>query len=638
MRSMNLGSFLVAGAVSLSAACGDSTAVTMGESQTGSGSTGSDTNPPTEGSADTTAGSNSATESGSGSMSDSQTTSPTSGSPTSDPTGSPTSDPSGDPTGDTTSDTTGQVTGTTGTTGTTGDSTGASTGSESGTTGDETTGGVLGPCDKGNKWTVDADFDKGIFNNINHDDPNNDQLQITIDGVTAPQPYMFAAQTYEGWLLKIDTITGKQTGRYETVRKADCPNCNANRTTWYPSRVVVDLEGDVYVANRAFGNQGSMTKIAGGLSGCTDRNKNGTIETSNDANKDGIIDVNSPAEFFGQNDECVLYTVAVGANDTYPRALTIDGKGNAYVGTYQDKKAYKLDLTQNPPVVTKTYNLPSTPYGFVVRGDYLYASALGQPVMRVDLLTSMVTTMNAPGNYGIAVDANGIGWFGGSGLQRCDFTKGGNCEGKGGGGMNGTAVDGDGQIWAASGNTVYKFSNSGAQLGTLNIPSAYGVAIGHDSKPRVLSGTAAHEIDPGPVGMPPAGFKTYNTGIVGNSGIYNYTYTDFTGFGALNVTIKKGEWTVVHDSGDDNSQWVQIAYNTEKEAKIPAGTTIGFQMRAAVLKADLAATPWTDVVDGVPEKFQTGRFVEVRARLLILEDDVDESPVLSDVCVIKEGD
>jgi hypothetical protein len=94
--------------------------------------------------------------------------------------------------------------------------------------------------------------------------------------------------------------------------------------------VVVDLEGDMYVANRAFGNQGSITKIAGALSGCIDRNKNGTIETSNDANNDGIIDVNSPAEFFGQNDECVLYTVAVGANDTYPRALTIDGKGNAY--------------------------------------------------------------------------------------------------------------------------------------------------------------------------------------------------------------------------------------------------------------------------------------------------------------------
>ncbi|MBK7829689.1 hypothetical protein [Nannocystis sp.] len=634
MRSMNLGGWLVVGAVSLSGACGDSTNTTVGESQTGS-STGGDTNTPTGSGADTTSGSNSATETGgSNSATDSATTSPTSGSPTS----SPTSDPTGDPTGNTTGDPTGN------TTSTSGDSTGPVSASDT-TTGDTTSGSTtndtgvpLGPCDKGNKWTVDAEFDQGIFNNINHDAPNNDQLQITIDGFSAPKPYMFAAQTSDGWLLKLDTVTGKQLARYETVRKVDCPSCDANRNTWYPSRVVVDLEGDVYVANRAFGYQGSVTKIAGGDSGCNDRNKNGSIETSNDANNDGIIDVNSPAEFFGQNDECVLYTIPVGVSDTYPRALTIDGKGNAYVGTYQDMKAYKLDVTQTPPKVTKTISLPSTPYGFNVRGDYLYASALGQPVMRVDLLTDTVKTMNAPGNYGIAVDQNGIAWFGGSGLQRCDFEIGGNCENKGGGGMNGVSVDADGQLWGASGGTLYKFSNAGTQLGTLNIPNTYGVAIGHDGKPRVLSAYAAHEIDPGPVGGAPVGYKTYNTGIIGNPNIYNYTYTDFTGFGALNVTIKKGEWTVIHDSKDDNAQWVEIVYNTEKEAKIPVGTTISFQMRAAVLKADLAATPWTDVTDGVPEKFQTGRFVEIRARLLILQDDLEESPVLSDVCVVKEGD
>jgi hypothetical protein len=47
--------------------------------------------------------------------------------------------------------------------------------------------------------------------------------------------------------------------------------------------------------------------------------------------------------------------------------------------------------------------------------------------MRVDLLTSS-SHHERPGNYGITVDQNGIGWFGGNGLQRCDFEKGGNCE------------------------------------------------------------------------------------------------------------------------------------------------------------------------------------------------------------------
>ena len=79
-------------------------------------------------------------------------------------------------------------------------------------------------------------------------------------------------------------------------------------------------------------------------------------------------------------------------------------------------------------------------------------------------------------------------------------------------------------------------------------------------------------------------------------------------------------------------------YNTEKQGKIPAGTSITFQMRAADVKADLEATPWIAVVDGVPDQFPTGRFVEIRARLLITQDDLEESPVLSDVCVIKEGE
>ena len=61
-------------------------------------------------------------------------------------------------------------------------------------------------------------------------------------------------------------------------------------------------------------------------------------------------------------------------------------------------------------------------------------------------------------------------------------------------------------------------------------------------------------------------------------------------------------------------------------------------MRAADVKADLEATPWVAVVDGVPEQFPSGRYVEIRARLLISQEDVDESPVLSDVCVIKEGE
>lgn len=612
-------------------ACGDSTITTA--SGTGTGSTSASTG--TGNGPGTTPTTGSGTDH-SGSMSDSDSNS--TGSTTAvNPTTGPTTDPT------TETSTTGTATETGSTSvgpGTNTDGTSTSGSSSSGSSTGNDTGVQPGECAGSNNYTLDAHFDKGALNNVNHDAPNNDQLQITVDGVSLPKPYMFLAHTYDGLMLKLDTATGKQLARYDSTLLSGCPACPASKTSWYPSRVVVDFDGDVYVANRAFGVQGALTKIAGTIGNCVDRNGNGTIETSSDVNGDGIIDHNSAAEFKGQGDECILWSLPVAEPNALLRALTIDGKGNAYVGTYNTLKGYKIDITQNPPKITATFNIPSTAYGFVVRGDYLYQSALGSPVGRIDLANNyQATTMNAPGNYGIAVDQNGIGWFGGSGLQRCDFTKGGNCENKGGSSMNGVAVDGAGQVWGCSGNTVYKFANDGTMLGTAFAPSAYGIAIGHDGDPRVIGFDAAYRIEAGKEGMPPGPVTTYNTGYLGGAKPFNYTYSDFTGFGALNVTVRKGEWTVVHDGVDDNSLWLKVAWNLEKEGKVPPGTKITFQVRAALTKADLALKPWTGVKDNFEiDGYVEGRFLEVRARLIIEDEMLEESPVLSDVCLIREGE
>lgn len=626
MQITTMKRWVMAGMVTIAGACGDSTSATVSQSGSGSDSTGA-TGSPTEATVtdSTTKGSDSdsVTE---GSNSESQTMGTTSSptEPTTDAaTGTSTTAPGTDSTPPQTD------------TGTTEPVVETTAGTTGGTT-EGTTGEPLGPCGKDPVWTLDGEFDKGILNNVNHDAPNGDQLQITVDGVSAPKPYMFVAQTNVGWILKIDTVTGKQLARYASLRLVDCPTCNPEPTTWYPSRISIDFDGDMYVANRAFGYQGSITKIAGGESSCIDRNNNGTIETSSDVNKDGIIDVDSPAEYKGQDDECVLYSLAVGANDTYPRALTLDGQGSAYVGTYQDQKAYKYDITQTPPKLLKSYDLPSTPYGFVVRGNYLYSSALGQPVMRLDLTDDSVETMQADGNYGITVDQNGIAFFGGNGLQRCDFEVGGVCESKGGDYMSGVAIDKEGQVWAASSEIVYKFDNNGAMLGTAPASGAYGVAIGHDGDPRVIGYNAAYRVAAGPKGGPPGAVTPYYTGLVGNALVDNYTYTDFTGFGAQNVTVKKGEWTIKHDGGSDDQQWTQVLFNLEPQGKIPEGTSITFQLRAANLEADLEATPWVAVEDGLPVAPVAGRFYELRARLLISAQDSEESPVLSDVCVRHE--
>jgi len=623
MRTIGLDGFLLAGLV-FTGACGGGGGETAsvggtGSDSAGSSSSGGSAEPTTAGSDSLTGGSGSDTATtgpalpttGSGPETGNETVSPETGNETVSPeTGNETVNP------DTGNETVAP---------------GTSTSGPDTDPGTSDTGDPISPCMNGKLWTLDDDFDEGVLANVNHDAPNDDQLQITLEGFSAPKPYMFVGQTDEGWVLKIDTITGKQLARYESVRLADCPNCTPSRQGWYPSRIIVDFDGDTYVANRAFGSQGSLTKIAGGPGACIDRNGNGTIETSNDANADGKIDVASPAEFFGQDDECVLYTMALGAVDTYPRALTLDGKGNAYVGTYLDRKGYKLDVTVSPPVVTDVFDLPSSPYGFVVRGDYLYSSALGEPVMRVDLTDYSVDTMNAPGNYGIAIDGEGIGWFGGYPLARCDFEVGGDCEVIADIGSSGVAVDPAGDIWAA-GDPTYKFAPDGTMLGMVSTPGGYGVAIGHDGDARVLGGYAAYRVVNGGDGQPPGAVTEYATDLPGGQQVYNYTYSDFTGFGAQNVTVKKGEWTVTHDSGDEGATWETITHNNEPEAKVPAGTSITFQVRAANLEADLVQQPWIDVVADLPVDPTIGRFLELRARLLISAEDVDESPVLSDVC------
>src|SRR5262249_11097601 len=45
-----------------------------------------------------------------------------------------------------------------------------------------------------------------------------------------------------------------------------------------PSRTAIDFNGDLYVANRAFGGQSSATRIANDTANCIDRNHNGRID------------------------------------------------------------------------------------------------------------------------------------------------------------------------------------------------------------------------------------------------------------------------------------------------------------------------------------------------------------------------
>jgi hypothetical protein len=167
-----------------------------------------------------------------------------------------------------------------------------------------------------------------------------------------------------------------------------------NLKTNRPSRTAVDFNGDMWVANRAFGLQSSVTKIANDITECIDRNKNGKIDTSEDVNQDGIIttDCNgdniadnlatvctnglSRPEFLGYDDECVLFTTNTGNNNQYGRPLTLGpgaidfGPADAWAGTWKDGTFYRVDgatgKIKQTVKIADEQGVKSYPYGAAI--------------------------------------------------------------------------------------------------------------------------------------------------------------------------------------------------------------------------------------------------------------------------------
>jgi hypothetical protein len=509
---------------------------------------------------------------------------------------------------------------------------------------------VLGSAGPTRTYTTDADFDEGSLNGVNHDAPNSNQLQLS--ETTTTEKFLYVAHTNDGILLKLNTETGAQVARYHTQRTVECTiaGCTPSPTGWYPSRTAVDLNGDVWVANRAFGAQGTITKIANNPGDCIDRNGNGVIDTSSDVDADGAVEL-TPPEFFGQTDECVIKSIPVAGIDHLLRALAIDSDGDLWVGTFQHgPAAYEIDGVSG--ALKRVIPLSSSAYGFVVRGNFLYHASLAQAVERIDISPGANLSgppgrvvLGAGNNYGIAVDDTGIAWFGdyGSGLQRCSFNAPAGCSFHGGDPHYGLGVDGDGDVWAASpsSNRVQKYSPTGVLLGhaiTGGNIQPYGVAIGHDGHPWTAGWAGVAKLDKGAVhGAPGPGVALYSTAYIpgqpaGVNSPFNYTYSDFTGFQARNVTVKQGTWTVVHDGGTAATPWGKVTWNQEAQGSTPSGTLIKAEVRSAENTGDLAALPYVEVTNGGGFAGQVGRYLEVRMTLRIVDLDA-VSPILSDVTI-----
>jgi len=120
-------------------------------------------------------------------------------------------------------------------------------------------------------YTTDSDFDKGVLLSVNHNFPNNNQLQL--DNPARPFPFVNIAASARGTVIRIDVNTGQILGEYLTA-----PDGMGRD----PSRTTVDKFGSVWVANRAeFGFsdgefKGSVSRI-GLIIGGTRSEADGTL-------------------------------------------------------------------------------------------------------------------------------------------------------------------------------------------------------------------------------------------------------------------------------------------------------------------------------------------------------------------------
>ena len=512
-------------------------------------------------------------------------------------------------------------------------------------------------------WTLSADFDTGSTTRAA---TAGDQVVLGPTPVSQTH-IVWSDNYYYGYIVRLDTQTGKQTGRFDSAlvqingvatgaRPAN-ELCNWANTGNCPGRVAVDGNGDVWIVNRAFGNQGSLTKIAGDTSRCIDRNGNGVIDTSSDVNGDGLISVVPGAgEYFGQNDECILTTLAIGVSNAIPRGVAVDRNGKIWVSTYNDHKVYRYN--PNEPVAKEAeVVVPGNPYSLATGGGYLFVSSgAAGGTTRVDIETLQVQTVPCPATYGIVADPGGdVAWLGGymsgTGAYKADFAKNTCTAVPVASAITAVTLDLAGNLWACgySTNSLFKFSPAGVLLGTYpaKASSPHGISVDFAGNLWMVTDGGPNQVEKFDTSGQFLG--SYPLGGPGVTDSTPYLYSDFTGTQLHRQApyTYVGTWEAVHDGGVAGIPWSRVNWNTEPQGTVPARTSLSLSIRAADSLEELGTTAYAAAVSGEALSAIDGRYVQVRATLSgpgwrtpVLSDVVVEGPCVTpgETCCIRDSD
>ncbi|MFV8749600.1 hypothetical protein ACNOYE_03495 [Nannocystaceae bacterium ST9] len=395
---------------------------------------------------------------------------------------------------------------------------GDSTAGEGDSTGDSTGDGDSGP---GTKFDLGVVPDTGFMNCQGGGNGNPDFS------------YLWAANSEQGTISKIDTATVTEVGRY--IVRPDSAGS--------PSRTSVSLSGHVAVANRS----GGVTKIYANSDLCQESNGTPGIQTSNSA-----------AFLPWGEEECIAWYHPFGYASQRPVAW---GQGVFNQGTcqYDDEELWtsgnnqggSLDIIvldgddgsikEMIAVPTGGNNLNSDFYGIyggAVDGDgNFWGSQLGSTgkllkVTRSDMSYEVIQPPQVGAHwYGMTVDSDGMVWLCSDTAARYDpMTQSwANAQVGGSSGCMADASE-NGLLWMAAWNQVVGVDRETLQVAKTCPVEAYGISIDFEGYVwGVAFGSAANKIDPETCQV-----WTYN-GLVGA-----YTYSDMTGYALSNVGTPSG--------------------------------------------------------------------------------------------------
>jgi RHS repeat-associated protein len=480
-------------------------------------------------------------------------------------------------------------------------------------------------------YTLNADFDEGASFNLTHDP--DDQLQL----FDHPQQFGFiwVAVSTKGTVVKINTETGAIMGEYWTSPNGQPKN---------PSRTTVDLNGNVWAANRDGNSVTHIGLIENGQ--CVDRNGNGTIDTSTGLNdirawsNDGGADTNGGVTT--AQDECVIHYVRVNSSGT--RHVSVNSNNDVWVSGTGGQNFDLLD-GETGQIIRSETSVGYGGYGGLIDGNGVVWSA--RPLLRWD--TSNPLTGPNGGNwtgyghdsYGLCIDGQGNIWntaLYGNAIHK--FTPDGALVGTyqhGYGSAQGCVADKNGDIWVAhvlwGDPSVGHLKNDGTFVGNVPVPSGpTGVAVDANGKIWATNYYSRNvsRIDPnaGPIGLDgethvgEVDFTTVDLG--GNP----YNYSDMTG-STLTGLPENGQWSFVFDSQIAGAEWGTASWF----ASVPGDGSLTVAVASGEDGIHFGASE--SAVNGQDLGVSNGRYLKVVVDFHRASSG--ESPVLYDLTVGTAG-